>query len=344
MNKAFDYSIFIGRFQPFHLAHLELLRVALQQAETAIVVIGSYKRAPSPKHLFSGEERETMMRAALTPEENARVKVVYMHDYLYNDNMWLADCSQQVAELTNDSESIVLVGHDHDDTSYYLEQFPQWQKYLVPNMDHFPHATEIRYLYFTHDIDYKKFVHPKTVEYMETFKKTDKFKGLKSYFDAVRASKNEWAGAPYPPVFHTVDTVVVRSGHVLCVRRGKAYGGGQIALPGGFLNERELIRVGAIRELKEETAIALDKKTLSSAIKGEHVFDYPDRSERGRTITSAFFLDLGSGPLPKVKGGDDAAKAFWLPLNEFFAREEEFFEDHYHIINYFVGSPMMRTV
>lgn len=339
----YEYSIFIGRFQPFHLAHYELVREALKLARTAIVVIGSYKRAPSPKHPFSGEEREAMMRAALTPEENARVKVIFMHDYLYNDNMWLADCAQKVSELTDDSESIVLVGHDHDDTSYYLEQFPQWQRHLVPNLDHFPHATEIRYLYFTHDVQYRKHLHPKTMEYLETFKRTDKFKGLKSYFDAVRASKAEWSGAPYPPIFQTVDAVVIKSGHVLCVRRGKAYGGGQIALPGGFLNDREYIKVGALRELKEETAIALDKKVLSTAIKAEHVFDHPDRSERGRTITTAYFIDLGNGPLPKVKGSDDADKAWWMPLSEFFTREEEFFEDHYHIINYFVGSPMMRV-
>ncbi len=345
MESTFQYefSIFIGRFQPFHLAHYELVREALRLARTTIVVIGSYKRAPSPKHPFSGEEREAMMRAALTPEENARVKVIFMHDYLYNDNMWLADCAQKVSELTDDSESIVLVGHDHDDTSYYLEQFPQWQKHLVPNLDHFPHATEIRYLYFTHDVQYRKHLHPKTMEYLETFKRTDKFKGLKAYFDAVRASKAEWSGAPYPPIFHTVDAVVIKSGHVLCVRRGKAYGGGQIALPGGFLNEREYIKVGALRELKEETAIALDKKVLSTAIKAEHTFDHPDRSERGRTITTAYFIDLGNGPLPKVKGSDDADKAWWMPLSEFFAREEEFFEDHYHIINYFVGSPMMKA-
>src|SRR5271163_1576052 len=88
-TKPFEFSIFIGRFQPFHLAHYELVKDALNQADTAIVVIGSYKRAPSPKHPFSGEEREAMIRAALTPEENVRVKILYMRDYLYNDNQWL---------------------------------------------------------------------------------------------------------------------------------------------------------------------------------------------------------------------------------------------------------------
>jgi len=343
MSKQFDYSVFIGRFQPFHMAHYELLKVALEQAETAVVVIGSCKRAPSPKNPWSGEEREAMIRAALTPEENARVKIIHQRDILYNDPLWIASTTAQVAEATDNSDNVVLIGHEHDHSSYYLQMFPQWEKRLLPDMRDFPHATEIRYLYFTHDTNYKKALHPKAVEYLENFKKTEKFKGLKSYFDAVRQAKIEWNGAPFPVTFQTVDAVVIKSGHILCVRRGKAYGGGQIALPGGFLNPAETLRVGAIRELKEETAIALSKEDLDKAIKNDHTFDHPDRSERGRTITHAYFLDLGNGPLPKVKGSDDADKAWWMPLNEFFAREEEFFEDHFHIINYFVGSPMMRA-
>ena len=41
----YEYSIFIGRMQPFHMAHYSLLQEALKLARTAIIVIGSYKRA-----------------------------------------------------------------------------------------------------------------------------------------------------------------------------------------------------------------------------------------------------------------------------------------------------------
>ncbi len=340
--KEFEYSIFIGRFAPFHSAHAELLKIALDKAKKVIVVIGSYKRAASPRNPWSGEERETMMRMALTPEENERIVVVHMRDYLYNDHLWLADLTQKVYEITGDTDSIVLVGHDHDHSSYYLKMFPQWKSHLVGNIDKFPHATKIRYLYFTYDISYKACLHPKTAEWLEKFKQTEKFKLIKDYFDSVRKSQEAWSGSPFPVIFHTVDAVVLRSGHVLCVRRGKAHGKGQIALPGGFLNPDERVRAGAIRELKEETAIKLSKEELDKAIIDEHVFDYPQRSERGRTLTTAFLVDLKSGPLPQVKGQDDADKAFWLPLRDFYTREEEFFEDHFHIINYFVGSPLLK--
>jgi bifunctional NMN adenylyltransferase/nudix hydrolase len=39
--------------------------------------------------------------------------------------------------------------------------------------------------------------------------------------------------------------------------------------------------------------------------------------------------------LPKVKGADDAEKAKWVPISEL--REEDFFDDHYFIIQYFLG-------
>jgi bifunctional NMN adenylyltransferase/nudix hydrolase len=103
------------------------------------------------------------------------------------------------------------------------------------------------------------------------------------------------------------------------------------------LNQKEFIETAALRELREETVIKVSKEELKKLIKEVHVFDAPDRSLRGRTITHAYLIDLGTGPLPQVKGSDDADKAWWEPLNSAMGREEEFFEDHWHIMNFFLG-------
>ena len=60
------------------------------------------------------------------------------------------------------------------------------------------------------------------------------------------------------------------------------------------------------------------------------------RSTLGRVITKAYHFKLPDDTkLPKVKGADDAEKAKWVPISDL--REEDFFDDHYFIISYFLG-------
>jgi bifunctional NMN adenylyltransferase/nudix hydrolase len=329
--KAFEYCVFIGRFQPFHLGHYELFKEALRLADTVLVVIGSYNKAPDIENPWSAEQREEMIRSALTKEELDRVKFLYVRDSWYVHNRWLTDVQQLVFDATDgcDDSKICLIGASND--------FPQWKFFFQKNLDHMPHATAVRGLYFTHDVAYKNHVHDNVSTFLEKFKTTDAFKNLKGTFDYLRDYAKAWEGAPFPVTFVTVDSIVVKSGHVLVVRRKGNPGKGQIALPGGFLNQLETTMDGALRELKEETGIKLDKKELEAAITDQKVFDYPKRSLRGRTITHAFLIDLGSGPLPVVKGSDDADKAWWMSLSEFATREYDFFEDHFHIISHFVN-------
>ncbi len=341
--KKYGFCVFIGRFSPFHLAHSELLNEALKIANNIIVVLGSANRARDIKNPWTVSEREDMIRATLSETDSKRVKFIRMRDYLYNDNLWLTDLQQKVFEITSESpvdirqESIALIGHEHDRCSFYLKLFPQWKFESKSNIDKYPHATKIRDLYFTHDLEYKNYVHPAIFNKMEEFKKTEEFKNLKSDYDYIKEYKAKWEGAPFKPTFVTVDSVVIKSGHVLVVRRKGNPGKGLIALPGGFLNQEEKILTGALRELKEETGIKVPKEDLESSVIDQRVFDHPDRSLRGRTITHAFLINLKAGALPYVKGSDDAEKAFWMPLSEFYSRESDFFEDHWHIIHFFVS-------
>jgi bifunctional NMN adenylyltransferase/nudix hydrolase len=329
--KSFDYCVFIGRFQPFHHGHYELLKEALKSAETVLVVIGSYNKASDIENPWSAPQREEMIRAALTDEEEKHVKFLYVRDSWYVNNKWLTDVQQKVFEITDgcDDEKICIIGAEN--------YFPQWKFLFQKNIEQMPHATAIRGLYFTHDAAYRKHVHANVATYLENYKNTDSFKSLKASYDYLRDYKIAWDGAPFPVTFVTVDCVVIKSGHVLVVRRKGNPGKGQIALPGGFLNQMEAIQDGALRELKEETGIKVDKANLEASITESRVFDYPKRSLRGRTITHAFLIDLGNGPLPIVKGSDDADKAWWMSLSEFATRESEFFEDHFHIISHFVS-------
>lgn len=330
--KEFNYSVFICRCQPFHLGHYEVFKEALNHAETVLIVLGSYKKAPDIDNPWSAEMREDMIRSALSTEELFHVKFLYVRDAYYNNNKWLAEVQQLVYDATDgaDNSQICNIGAVND--------FPQWKFFFQKDIERLPHATKIRDLYFTHDAAYKQYLHANVAIFLKKFKLTDKFAYLKANYDYIMDYREDQRGSRWPITFVTVDSVVIKSGHVLVVRRKGALGKGQLALPGGFLEQDETTQDGALRELKEETAIKLDKSILESHIKDSKVFDYPRRSLRGRVITHAILIDLGDkGLLPQVKGSDDAEKATWLSLREVANREEEFFEDHAHIISHFTN-------
>lgn len=345
-----DFGVYIGRFQPFHLAHLETVRFALKQCKKLIIVVGSDRQARTTKNPWTGAERVEMIVRTVVKEVkhdgtsctddcqsiDEHLHFVQAQDYLYNDNLWLTAVQQKIEDITEGNKDIVLFGHKKDASSFYLKLFPQWE-FTDTNFHPGLSATKVRDLYFMKDkISIKSLVAPTVYDELVSFMDTPEYARLHEEHHHILSYKADWVGAPFKPVFVTTDAIVVKSGHVLVVRRRGSPGKGLIALPGGFLQQDEKIVDGCIRELKEETGIKVPAFELKDAICDQRVFDHPERSMRGRTITHAFCVNLGQGELPQVKGMDDADKAWWMPLRDVFSRENAFFEDHFHIINYFV--------
>lgn len=332
-----EYGVFIGRFQPYHNVHHAIVKNALSIVNKLIIVIGSANQARDTRNPWNENERRDMISSCLSSEEKERVSFVMAEDYLYNNNMWVTFVQQRIKELTNNSKDVVLFGHKKDDTSFYIECF-QWdfiETKHVENMD----ATHVRKLYFHQDLIGIKHLVPSPVyDYLYKFSKSDTFINLHGEYKQYEDYMLPYKALPYKVTFNTVDTVVVGLGHVLVVRRKSRPGKGLIALPGGFLNQHETLLEGALRELKEETSLDIRKKELKKFLKEEKTFDHPNRSLRGRTITQAFCFNIDDlGYLPDVKGADDADKAWWMPINEVRSKKEFFFEDHAHIIQYFVN-------
>lgn len=331
----YKYSVVLGRFEPFHLGHQNMFEKAFKLGEKVVVVLGSARSARTPKNPFTVKEREEMILAALTPEQRGRTTITDVRDYQYNDNLWVTDVQQKVNEITEHERDVCLVGYRKDDSSYYLDLFPQW-KFEGHSGANILNATDIRSLYFDHNDTYAYMVPKSTADYLIKFTKTEHYEGLCHEHQFYKDYKNLWASAPYEPTFVTVDAVVIKSGHVLVVKR-KAYPGkGLLALPGGFKNTKETVLSAMLRELKEETGIIVPRKELMDSIKDNQVFDHPDRSLRGCTITHAYLIDLGGGSLPKVKGGDDAEQAKWVSYSDAMVNEDKFFEDHASIISHFL--------
>ena len=346
MNKKYDYGIVIGRFQPFHLAHQDLIQHAINVSEKVIVILGSARSASDVKNPFTPAMREEIIRACF-PNENLEFRAV--RDYPYNDHYWTTEIQNNVNEVVeedgDENAKVAIVGFFKDKSSYYLNMFPQWNfEEFYPNDKKFLsiNGTNIREKYFVEDDSWNKQVPEKVANYLNAFTTTETFPYLQKEFEYLQKYKEDtkFKGVPFKPVFVTTDAVVVQSGHILVIRRGFQPGKGLLALPGGFLQPDLTLEQNAIKELKEETQIKVPVPVLKGSIKASKEFDYPERSQRGRTITFAYYFELESklkNGLPRVKGGDDAKKAFWLPLSALGEKEDEFFEDHLSIIRHFLG-------
>lgn len=58
-------GVFIGRFQPFHLGHLEAIKYALTKVDQLIIVIGSAQYSHTLSNPFTAGERLIMVKLAL---------------------------------------------------------------------------------------------------------------------------------------------------------------------------------------------------------------------------------------------------------------------------------------
>lgn len=344
-NYANDVAVFIGRFQPLHIGHCTVIRAALQSAQYVVVVVGSSFAPRNIRNMFTFEERKQMIAAEFPDQIGTRLIVIGIADYPYNDQKWIAAVNDAVYNKAFDNDitncKVTLIGHNKDHSSYYLKLFPNWGNISVENIGQL-NATDVRQSLFdgTYLTTMRSAISPNVdrviskLLYGDDNFATESWMSLQAEHMMVSAYKKSWEAAPYPPTFVTVDAVVVQSGHVLLVKRGAHPGYGQWALPGGFVNQQETLLQAAIRELREETRLKVPAPVLKGSIKSQATFDDPNRSTRGRTITTAFHFQLTDDlSLPKVKGSDDAADARWVRLDQ--VDRQQMYEDHYAIIDYF---------
>lgn len=344
MDKKFDAVVYIGRFQPVHNAHVEMMRRAGELARKVIVIVGSSKRPRTFKNPWVDRERGAMLMEVMVPlKEKTGAEYVYEPniDTLYNNDAWVVRVQDIVNKHTNEGDKVGIIGYKKDETSFYLDMFPQWEmieQSLIEELS----ATEIRQLYFSSEpVNLHWFsgvIPPSTMAYLRWFKDSPEYAQLTKEKEFIKVYKKQFEPFPYPLTFITTDAVVFQAGHVLMVRRRSEPGKGLLAFPGGFLNVNQSLEDSMIRELMEETRIKLPEKILRKAITQVKVFDGIFRSERGRTVTHAYRLTLTDGEwkLPKVRGADDAEKAIWIPISQ--VKSEECFEDHYDILQYFLNN------
>lgn len=366
-EQKHDLLVFIGRFQPFHLGHKAVIERALAMSKDVLVLIGGEGKARSPRNPFTYNQRFQMITDTFSSDIFEQLHIRPIHDCTYDDDGWVVQVQQTVnkfvldllADQTNGKWQpdgiadlkIGLIGCKKDHTSYYLDLFPQWNENSVSVDFVNPlNATDIRNMLYKdvargpweiesivpHCVAQQLFESGMQDVIKQMAGEDQYYKNYRDRFPPKIIDLGNGDTFKYEIMHHTVDAIVVQSGHVLMIQRRSKPGEGLWAIPGGFLNPKEKLLDGAIRELREETKLKVPEAVLRGSIKGSFDADDPNRSERGRIISKVFLFELTPNRvLPKVKAASDAKQAQWVPIADL--REDNMFEDHYHLINKMLG-------
>lgn len=333
-----------GRKQPPHKIHVALATNALSRCRHVVLMLGSSNKARDYRNPLVFAERKALMEAIFPAEvASGRLIVVPMPDYYHDNKGWAANVRRIVGEVQQDlsvrhgakigDEHTAISGFKKDDTSFYLDLFPEWADILMREQETVLNSTDIRASYFNRpSVIRRQDLHPVVSDFLVRFRRTAAFRRLVD-----ERFEIDHCHEKYPGINHTADLLVTWRGKALMIRRGGRYGHGLIAFPGGIRDPGEDYVGCAFREFGEEMNffalnphITLDM--LRSFIKCEVYNDDPHRDLRGIYRTVLIHVALPDHfARPKVEPRDDAKKAMLIAIPKI--REEECFADHYGLMH-----------
>jgi len=98
-------GLLIGRFQPFHLGHLDALHFALTQVEKLWVGIGSSNKPPQKQNPFTADERKEMILSSIDESISNKIEIYFIPDS-DNHQRWIENINTIIPKydivFTND--------------------------------------------------------------------------------------------------------------------------------------------------------------------------------------------------------------------------------------------------
>ncbi len=90
MNSENSRGLFVGRFQPFHLGHLDASRYALKKCDQLVVVVGSAQYSHALENPFTAGERVMMIKATFDEAgfDRSSYFIIPVEDINYH-SMWV---------------------------------------------------------------------------------------------------------------------------------------------------------------------------------------------------------------------------------------------------------------
>lgn len=141
-------ALFIGRFQPFHLGHLDALK---QISENEIIIgIGSSQYSQTEENPYSFIERKKMIEMILKYIPNKKIKIIAIPDIQDPPN-WVEHVKNLIPNF-----DIVYTGNDFVAKLFQSKNYPVQPITIQQKIS----GTEIRQMMKKNNPDWKKLIPP----------------------------------------------------------------------------------------------------------------------------------------------------------------------------------------
>ncbi len=122
-------GLYIGRFQPFHLGHLEAVRHILGKVDDLVIVVGSAQDSHTLENPFTAGERITMIRLALREAkvEPSRYTVLPLPDAEFH-KVWVAHLLSQTPSFDKVFTNEPLTGRLLKEAGMPVERIPLFNR------------------------------------------------------------------------------------------------------------------------------------------------------------------------------------------------------------------------
>jgi nicotinamide-nucleotide adenylyltransferase len=162
-------ALFVGRFQPFHLGHLSVIKKALEKEDRVIIVIGSAEENHMDENPFTAGERfqmieETLLAEGIKHDQFAIIPIRNVENFI----LWTAHVDQYIPPVYK-----VYTG-----SQIVKELYLSCGKYEIEDIEMVSEisGTRIREKMLKSDKKWKEMVHEKVAKLIEKWKGEERIK------------------------------------------------------------------------------------------------------------------------------------------------------------------------
>ncbi len=122
-----NYSLMIGRFQPFHEGHLEIIRKCAQESDNLNIGIGSAQYSHSLENPFTAGERYLMIKNTLDDEGIDNYCIVPVED-LNRFSIWVAHVTSMMPPFAYVYSNNPFTRRLFEESGFHIRESPMYNR------------------------------------------------------------------------------------------------------------------------------------------------------------------------------------------------------------------------